>query len=131
MIDGSLRSPKQTRVSVCLVCVQSMSGLRPVCVHCQAANVCCALSIVFALRPRGVHTEHTHTHTHTHTRRSACTLCTLCVNAVFTLRQRCVHDAFTLIFQKVSDTKRWVHVVRGQSALLLKSFVCVVLYVLF
>jgi len=45
MIDGSLRSPKQTRVSVCLVCVRSVSGLRPVCVHSQAANVCCALAL--------------------------------------------------------------------------------------
>ena len=68
---------------------QCVSGLRSIRVwsassllHCQAANVCCALSIVFALRPRSVHTERS--------RRA------LCVHSVLTLRQPWVNAAFTL-----------------------------------
>ena len=67
MIDGSLRSPKQTRVSVCLVCVQSVSGLRPVCVHCQAANVCCVLA-----------------------------MCSFCVHVAFTQSEVGVHSVFSV-----------------------------------
>ena len=75
MIDGSLRSSKQTRVSVCLVCVRSVSGLRPVCVLLRACTV-------FALRPPSVHTEWG--------RRA------FCVHSVLTLRSLGVNDAFTL-----------------------------------
>ena len=87
MIDGSLRCLKQTRVSVfwyafhpCLVCVQSAFTVR---LRILAAPLPCVCS-ASTQRP--------------HRARSACIQCPLSVHAGFTLRQRCVHAAFTLIF---------------------------------
>ena len=82
MIDGSLRSPKQTRVW----CV---SGMRPIRVwsasSLRSLSSCeCLLRAcpVFALRPPSVHTE-------------------VSVHSVSTLRSRRVHPASTLCLRCV------------------------------
>ena len=87
MIDDSLQCPKQTRVSVCLVCVQSVSSLRLVWVHCQAANSCCAL----ALCSLCVHSASTRSEVGVH---SVSTERSRRVNPASTLRLRCVHWFF-------------------------------------
>ena len=82
-----------------LVCVWSASNLRSL-PGCECLLRACP---VFALHPRSS--------AHTERGRRAC-----CVHWALTLRSPCVHALFTLIFQKISDTKRCVHATWTDSA---------------
>ena len=75
-------SHHSSRVSVCLVCVQSVSGRRSVRVHSEAGKCLLRACTVFALRSHNVYSEQA--------RRAFCT------NGASTLRSPCVHVAFTL-----------------------------------